>query len=269
MSLRDYENLKPLTERLKKSIENGSISHAYIIEGDRCIDKPAFVKDLIKAILCESERGVGCDSCVTCRKVEHDNYEDLYVVQSDDFSVKDGMISALQEKLKSKPSGGQRNLAIIEDADTMTIRAQNRLLKTLEEPHPGTVIFLLSENTENLLPTITSRCVIYRLGNYVAGNQDADLETIREIVKLAVESAYFCDIRDRLTKIVKDKKEAFVFLDGMERLFREYLIRGNEGAFRKQQIVRYVGYVEEARRDLLANVNYKYAIRNLILKIGG
>jgi hypothetical protein len=55
----------------------------------------------------------------------------------------------------------------------------------------------------------------------------------------------------------------------MERLFREYLLDGQASPFRKEQIIKNVGYVEEARRDLLANVNYKYAIRNLILKIGG
>ena len=41
--------------------------------------------------------------------------------------------------------------------------AFNALLKTLEEPTPGTVIILLSENRENLLDTIKSRCIFYRL----------------------------------------------------------------------------------------------------------
>ena len=58
---------------------------------------------------------------------------------------------------------GDRNIAVIKDADTLTVRAQNRLLKTLEEPFEGTVIMLLSENRENLLDTIKSRCIMYRL----------------------------------------------------------------------------------------------------------
>ena len=55
----------------------------------------------------------------------------------------------LQERLSKKPYYGDRNIAIIKDADTMTAKAQNRLLKTLEEPHPGTVIILLSKNILN------------------------------------------------------------------------------------------------------------------------
>ena len=269
MSLRDFDGFGSLPERLHRVILNGNISHAYIIEGDSCIDKVGFVKNFVKAIFCQEETGYGCDFCVTCRKIDHDNYEDLYHIKADDLSVKDGQVSELQEKLKSKPTGGMRNIAIIEDADSMTVRAQNRLLKTLEEPNAGTVLFLLSENTENLLQTITSRCIIYRLSNFALNEDNVDLSFAKEMMEMIIEGAYFCDLKDKLTKGVKDRKEAFVLLDGLERLFREYLIGDGQRAFRKERIIEYVKYVEEARRDLLANVNYKYAIRNLILKIGG
>lgn len=269
MSLRDFDEFGNLVERLQKVILNGSVSHAYIIEGDTCIDKKRFAKDFVKAVLCREDPGIGCDECVLCRKIEHDNYEDLYHIKADDLSVKDAQVSWLQEQLKTKPSGGMRNIAIIEDADSMTVRAQNRLLKTLEEPNPGTILFLLSENTENLLPTITSRCIIYRLSNFSVSGQNVDLGLAEEVMQMIIEGAYFCDLKDKLTKGVKDKKDAFALLDGLERLFREYLIRDSVGAFRKERVIENVKYVEEARRDLLANVNYKYAIRNLILNIGG
>lgn len=269
MSLREYERFGNLTERMHNMIINGHISHAYIIEGDSCIDKAGFVKNLLKGIFCQHEPGYGCDACVICRKIDHDNYEDLYHVKADDLSVKDAMVAELQEKLKTKPTAGMRNIAIIEDADSMTVRAQNRLLKTLEEPNSGTILFLLSENTENLLPTITSRCITYRLGNFMVNGSDVDLGLAKEIMDMLIQGAYFCDLKDKLTKGVKDRKEAFALLDGLERLFREYLVSEGAGAFRKERIVEYVKYVEEARRDLLANVNYKYAIRNLILNIGG
>ena len=269
MSLREYKEFGRLPERISRAISCGNVSHAYIIEGDSCVDKRKFAKDFVKAILCSLEPGFGCDQCVVCLKIDHDNYEDLYAAQADDFSVKDAAISALQEKLKNKPSGGMRNIAIIEDADTMTVRAQNRLLKTLEEPNDGTVIVLLSENTENLLQTITSRCIIYRLGNFINSNENSNLSGAEEIMEMIFAGAYFCDIKDRLGKIVKDRKEAFQLLDGLERLYRRYLTADGPQAVRKEKLIAKIKYIEEARRDLLANVNYKYAIRNLILKLGG
>jgi len=269
MSLREYREFGKLTDRISRSITAGNVSHAYIIEGDSCIDKEAFAKDFVKAVLCPEEPGFGCDSCVICRKIEHDNYEDMYVVRADDLSLKDAAIFALQENLKNKPAGGMRNIAIIADADTMTPRAQNRLLKTLEEPNPGTIIILLSENTENLLQTITSRCIIYRLGNFLTDTEQVDLSAAQEILSMVIEGAYFCDLKDRLGKLVKDRKEAFQLLDGLERLYRRYLAGEESQAVRKEKMIVNIKYIEEARRDLLANVNYRYAIRNLILKIGG
>ena len=58
-------------------------------------------------------------------------------------------------------------------------------------------------------------------------------------------------------------------LDGLERLYRRYLTADGPQAVRKEKLIANIKYIEEARRDLLANVNYKYAIRNLILKLGG
>ncbi len=269
MSLRDYRAFAPLTDRISRAIQGGRLSHAYIIEGDSCIDKERFAKDLIKAALCREDPGWGCDRCAVCRKIDHDNYEDLYVVRPDDLSVKDASIAQLQEKLKSRPTGGRGNIAVIDHADTMTLRAQNRLLKTLEEPSPGTLILLLSENTENLLPTITSRCIVHRLGNFAADHAVVDLKLPRQIMDMVAEHAYFCEFKDKLTKEVKDRQAAFQLLDGMERLLCQYLRGEGSGDVKREKTAEYVKYVEEARRDLIAGVNYKYAIRNLILKIGG
>ena len=271
MSLDLYHGYGTIIERIRKAIVNGNISHAYIIEGDSCIDKTAFAKSVIKAIMCEVKPGTGCDRCTVCNKIEHNNYEDLYYARADEktLNLKDKEVELLQEKLKSKPTGGNRNFAIIENADSMTLRAQNRLLKTLEEPSPGTVIFLLSENTDNLLRTITSRCVALRLGNFTDNTDNLDLGMAEKLLEMIVEGAYFADVNKYLSRNIKDRKTAFVLLDSLERLFHRDMTENRNSSFGKENIVNNVNYVEEARRDLLANVNYKYAIRNMILKIGG
>ena len=87
---------------------------------------------------------------------------------------------------------GGRNIAILEDADTMTVRAQNRFLKTLEEPQPGTVIMLLSENSRMLLPTIRSRCVRVRVGGLRGSSADDRLTALAgEFIDMAVRGEYF------------------------------------------------------------------------------
>lgn len=268
MSLADWKDDQKLIKRISTAIRSGNVSHAYIIEGDTQTDKEAFARDFLKAISCKENPGMGCDYCVSCRKIAHDNSEDLYIIRADGISIKDKDISFLQENLKTKPSG-ERNMAIIADADTMTVRAQNRLLKTLEEPQGSAVILLLSENKENLLPTIRSRCIAYRLGGFQTDDQR--YEAANRIVNALIENEKFFYIKQMLGETVKNREDAFKLLDGMEVIYRNFAI----GSDRRGRLVRledvfaYVQLIEEARRDIIANVNYNYALKDMIIKIGG
>lgn len=278
MSLGNWKSDKKLIERMSKAIRSGSVSHAYIIEGDSCVDKEAFALDFLKAICCEKAPGEGCsdeaeeEKCLSCRRIDHGNCEDLYIVRAEGTttkSVKDDAVLKLQENLKKKPAGS-RNMAVICNADTMTKRAQNRLLKTLEEPNPGTVIILLSENRENLLDTIKSRCIFYRL----SGGENTDMESLKDanrLVNALIEGEKFFELKQLLAKSVKSREDAFRMLDGMERIYRNLLLEKDPRGrlLKKENVFRAVQLIEEARRDLIMNVNYNYALKNLMLKIGG
>lgn len=253
--------------KLFDAIKNGRLSHAYIIEGDALSDKYGTAKRAAKAILCREAPGEGCGKCSICHKVDHENHEDVYHVSAEDTSLKDAVISELQENLRHKPSAGERNIAIVEDADTMTARAQNRFLKTLEEPNPGTVIFLLSENRDNLLPTIRSRCVTYRLP-LVYDETNPYVELAKELLEETGSGAYFCDIKDRLEKKIKDRKSAMAFLDAVEIILMRCFTGKEKSMWSPDHIRDIVGWVEEARRDINYNVNYKYSLKNMLLKAG-
>ena len=54
-----------------------------------------------------------------------------------------------------------------------------------------------------------------------------------------------------------------------ERLMREIMLEGNAPLMDRSKALACVGYIEEARRDILGNVRHVYAVRNLLLKIGG
>ena len=66
-------------------------------------------------------------------------------------------IRAITDSIYIAPNDLEVRIYLIPEADTMTPQAQNALLKTLEEPPSGVYFFLLSENSANLLQTISSR----------------------------------------------------------------------------------------------------------------
>lgn len=142
-------------------------------------------------------------------------------------------------------------------------------MKTLEEPFEGTVIILLSENRQNLLETIKSRCILYRLEDAKENTQGQEgAEAIFEAVS---EKKNFFEIKSILSKYMKNREDAFGLLDGLERIYEKLLTWEDprRKMFRKEEIFTAIELIEEARRDLLAKVNYQYAVKNLILKIGG
>lgn len=271
MSFKDYRSDQKLIERIGNAARSDSVSHAYIFEGDTTVDLTKFSLDFIKAVLCEEEKGVGCGRCVMCRKVDHGNLEDLYIVEAEYNSgktvksVRDDAVAELQTKLKTKPNL-TRNIALIKDADTLTLRAQNRLLKTLEEPTPGTVIILLSNNSENLLDTVRSRAVKYHV--YGDITDESDLTYANELFNLIFENADFFTLKESLQKHIKNRDDAFYLLDSLEKVARNVIVNDSSMMEKKRErIIESITYIEEARRDLIYKVSFMNALKNLILKI--
>lgn len=272
MSLANAGVGSAVAARLRNSIINDAVMHAYIFESDLRIDKHRLAKEFAKAVLCKNAKGDGCDACETCRRIDHDNYSDmLYAELSENGTVRDEAVAKLQERLKNKPLEGDCNIAVIDSADTMTARAQNRILKTLEEPAGNAVILLLSENAENLLPTIRSRCVIYRINDYNEAPEGEMAAEAEEAADMLLAGRPFYAFSEKLERLTADKRTANAFLDALEFTYRNLLIERSEKSrlYKKEYIYDCVRAIEQAKRSVAANINVGYVIKSLIIEIGG
>lgn len=275
MGLSKYRKYGKAAEKLKDAVNSGIVSHAYIIEGDHNIDKMGFSRAFAQALICRQMPGEGCGRCVECRKIQDGNYEDLYVVEPEDTttrktgtsSIKDADIEELQVRLKSRPTAGDHNIAIISGGDTMTPRAQTRFLKTLEEPPEGTVIMILSENSEELLPTINSRCVNIRLYDLEVNSESSGTEAASRIISMIMNKAFFFDVKEELDNAVKSRNDAYAFLDACETLIGERVREQNE-SMPPEAAERSTQLIEETRRAVKAGASYNYMIRGLVLRLG-
>lgn len=286
MSLKDIKGNQKVVKRMSRAVMNRSISHAYLLEGDRTIDKLGLAENFVKAILCRESEGDCCDCCPSCTKINHGNHEDVIYLAAEGSSIKDEAVEELQSRLKKKPYVGDRNIVILQDADTMTLRAQNRLLKTLEEPAAGTVLILLSENMENLAQTILSRCVIFKLNPFETPEYRDVLEGVIRMADMILGGKPFYEISGRLAEYTAEKNAAFEFLDAMESWYRDLAVceydpqcqmifhadrmeelRKRNRLYQKSSLDRAVAAIEEARNDLNRNLNVNYTLKNMILKL--
>ncbi len=143
-------------QRLYAACDQQRVAHAYLFSGPEGIGKKLLALHFAGKLLCETAEG--CARCQACRKVASGNHPDLSVLISDSSHLKIDQVRALQHFLLLRPLEGRYKVCLIDDADKLTVEAANALLKTLEEPQPGTVLVLISSRPEQLLPTIRSRC---------------------------------------------------------------------------------------------------------------
>lgn len=150
---------------LSESYNKGKLSHAYIIEGSKLSGRDEFVQNIAAALLCEKavemRELVPCGKCPSCIKAATKNHPDIIHVMHAKPTVLS--VNEIREQVVSdisiKPYYGPYKIYIIYDAQLMNENAQNALLKTIEEPEPYGIIFLLTDNEDSFLQTIRSRCI--------------------------------------------------------------------------------------------------------------
>lgn len=270
MYFEHHESNENLIKRLEAIVRSGKISHAYIFEAPGSVDKKSFAESFVKGILCPENRGEGCKRCSICNKIDHGNHEDIIYIAAQGNSIKDADIIAMQDRLKIKPFG-ERNIVIVENSDTMTLRAQNRLLKTLEEPPGNTVIILLSENMENLAQTVQSRCVKFRIHYFGSDGYDFMMEKAMKTADMALERKPFYQLKAELSDVVGSKEDAAAFLDCLQIVYRNMILENKNkiARYKEQDLMDSIHAAEAARRQIKAGVSVGNALKNLLLKIGG
>ena len=159
-SYHEFAGNKGLINGLFRSIETGRSPHALIFVGPEGSGKKTLSSLYARALLCQGTTPP-CNRCPSCSKVLSHNHPDLFIISTEKKRKTIGVesILSLQRQAIIKPNESGRKVFVIEKAQSLTVAAQNKLLKILEEPPQYLSILLLCENTAALLPTVISRCM--------------------------------------------------------------------------------------------------------------
>lgn len=158
------------------AVQQGRLASTFLFVGPSGIGKRTFAHLIAKSLLCTTrppEAFSPCGHCEACMQVAAGTHPDVIAIQRDEdkstLSIdqfvgdKDArMQEGLCYELRLKPYSGRRRIAIVDDADTLAAEGANSLLKTLEEPPPGSLIFLIGTSEQRQLRTIRSRSQIVR-----------------------------------------------------------------------------------------------------------
>jgi DNA polymerase-3 subunit delta' len=152
---------------LTDALDADRLHHALLLEGAEGSGRRLVAQRLALYSSCEAPGGRPCGQCGACRRILAGTHPDVILIAPDADSAS-GQISVDRVRDLVRAAilhrySAPRRFIVIDPAEALPTSAANALLKTLEEPNPGTHFCLIARHAQGLLPTIVSRCQRVRL----------------------------------------------------------------------------------------------------------
>jgi len=150
-----------LKERLSAHFKKDPAG-TYLFHGPASVGKRSTAYEASRALLCLNGVGDDCD-CISCKRFKKGHPDFFSTGQDGRIKVAD--VDRFLEFTETMPLLSRFKIAVLDNAHEITWEAANRLLKTLEEPHPNFIFILVISEPQFLLSTVSSRCIKYEFGS--------------------------------------------------------------------------------------------------------
>ncbi|RRD05220.1 DNA polymerase III subunit delta' [Arachnia propionica] len=149
-------------DTLRRAVEGGrhAMTHAWLFVGPPGSGRSNAARAFAAALQC---RDGGCGVCNDCRTALSGAHPDVTLLRTEKLSIGVDEVRDLVSRANVSPVGGRWQVVVVEDADRVTERGADALLKSIEEPAPRTVWLLCAPSADDVIVTIRSRCRELRL----------------------------------------------------------------------------------------------------------
>lgn len=233
-----------LIEKLEKEIATGMESHAYLFISNSRDRADEAIKTIARGKKCLPEDLVVIDTDilpVAPKKTD----------KKESNEIKAEMVREFIRQL-SLSSYNNGRVGVIWWCERLNIVSANILLKTLEEP-PKNVTIILISSTENILPTIKSRCRVFKIQNEMLA--DNHTFSYNELIRSSLASSF-----KKIEGIVKESKTED-FIDQMLVHFEKEMVSSAD-----TNLERFLEEIFVAKKRIKGNANKRLVLENLILK---
>lgn len=196
------------------------------------------------------------------------SHPDFFIFHPQTAKYGINLIRELKVKIALKPYQGKYKVVLIEEAQELTVEAQNAFLKTLEEPNQSTIIILTSDHQEKLLPTITSRCETFNFNTAVSTSSCLSTEEYLVLNQLLGKS-----ISERFQYIEKAFPEKDVALLKKWYVYnRKLLWKKVENITSEKEEIKKILHNLKTLQQIInlvleTNTNFRLALEILLLKL--
>ena len=288
--LDDYKEKQSLMYNIMMhEIENNQISHAYLIDENNNLESfdivMAFIKEILFSKLDSKEKKI------LCKRIDDGNYPEIKIIEPDGMLIRKQQILELQQEFSMAAVEGNKRIYVIKDADKMRSETANSMLKFLEEPDNDIIAILMTNNFNNLLSTIISRCQVIRLNNDLeVNNIDQDNLIVLNFIKCLENEGINTIMKEQEllfnTISTKERDKYIIFFDKMIDMYYDILkifegnknikfstyydeLKGIADKNTKDNVLNKIDLLVKLKDRIRYNVNINLLIDTLIVNIGG
>ena len=272
-------------ENLVKYYHENKISHAYLIETNNLEKCYLDLLEVIKQIFCQNEYNKECNKCNICNLVNQNYLPSLVVISPDGMNIKKEQIVELKKKFSTVPIYTKENIYVIKNAEKLNGASANTMLKFLEEPEQNILGFFITNNANNVISTIRSRCevikVLYDIHELDINKDKFDV-AIEYLFKIEVEKKlgimYNRDVVLNKFSEREDIKTVFkIIFIIYEELLKKVMGLDNKFDFEKinelssldkDKVLRRINLVTKFIDDIDSNVNVELLLDKFVIELG-
>lgn len=279
-------------ENLVKYYHENKISHAYLIETNNLEKCYLDLLEVIKQIFCQNEYNKECNKCNICNLVNQNYLPSLVVISPDGMNIKKEQIVELKKKFSTVPIYTKENIYVIKNAEKLNGASATTMLKFLEEPEQNILGFFITNNANNVISTIRSRCevikVLYDIHELDINNITNDINkdkfdvAIEYLFKIEVEKKlgimYNRDVVLNKFSEREDIKTVFkIIFIIYEELLKKVMGLDNKFDFEKinelssldkDKVLRRINLVTKFIDDIDSNVNVELLLDKFVIELG-
>lgn len=274
-------------EKLVKYYHENKISHAYLLETNN-VD--ACFKDLkifVKQIFCQGEYSDDCSKCNICNLINQGFLPSFIVIEPEGTSIKKEQIVELKRQFSTIPLYTKENVYVIKEAERLNGASANTMLKFLEEPDANILGFFITNNANNVISTIKSRCEVLKVYyetdklNINKFNDEEYKErfevAINYLYKLEVEKNYYLMYnRDIILNKFKEREDIKLIFKIILLIYEELFDgrssvlfqRLNWICLKKEELLQRIKMVIELLDNLDCNGNIELLLDKFVIELG-
>ncbi len=261
-------------QNLVQKFNENKMSHVFLMETN---DKKSLLTDILelcKIMNCSEEFQNDCNKCNLCHLIDTDTLPTLKIIYPDGQVIKKEQMEGLKKAFSYKPYLTKYNIYIIEEAEKFNRESANTMLKFIEEPEQYIIGFLITNNKENVIETLKSRCEFVK-ANYIEPNEPIN----ERIVKLAEDYLYKLEVEKGLSIVYNksildenlEKEEIVQFFQAILNIYLAILTEHKkENGFEKLsqiELIKRITLTNEIIERLNYNVNLNLILDYFVLSL--